>query len=225
MFESRALLFLLGETQNLPCAETNRKRVAALRTEGKYSSKHSVKRAPRALFPRPDWMKGDQPSWASFLSPSISQQRTNPIFQQEFDVWTLGIPRHRARYCCQDTFLASSGFRKCSRNGKPSVGIISSGSNGTQADKVGGFGFRGLVYMNLFSGSAHETPGPCGASGSRISRRFGSKSCGCSCAPSSRRWAVRITPHRPRWCPPKRWGLPTHAAMVSLEDTVTPKVI
>ncbi len=47
------------------------------------------------------------------------------------------------------TFLASSGFRECLRNGKYSCGIISSGSNGTDADKVGGFGFRGLVYMNL----------------------------------------------------------------------------
>ncbi len=47
------------------------------------------------------------------------------------------------------TFLASSGFRKCLRNGKYSGGIISSGSNGTDADKVGGFGFRGLVYMSL----------------------------------------------------------------------------
>lgn len=80
-------LFLLRESpQNFPRGETNRKRVAALRTEGKHSTKQSVKRAPRALFPRPDWMKGVQPSWASFLSPSISQQLDQPIFQQEFDV-------------------------------------------------------------------------------------------------------------------------------------------
>ncbi len=117
-----------------------------------YAPRESIP-ANTQLFPRPDWMKGSSPPGLPFfLLPSLSSS-SNPIFQQEFDVWTLGIHRHPARYCCQDTFLASSGFRKCSRNGKYSGGIIRSGSNGTEADKVGGFGFRGLVYMNLFSGS------------------------------------------------------------------------
>lgn len=157
-------LFLLRESpQNFPRGETNRKRVAALRTEGKYSTKQSVKRAPRALFPRPDWMKGVQPSWASFLSPSISQQLDQPIFQQEFDVWTLGV-HQLTTFPTGHTLRASSSFSECSRNGKYSAGIISSRSNGTEADKVEVFGFRGLVYMNLFSGSV-DALRSCGNSG------------------------------------------------------------